>query len=183
MSTIKRVAGPNGGNLPEGEIDTVEDPAPAGETYFDQRVQRDVIDSTRAQARAATYTNSTVENQTIKAVDAALFERVRAMERFQVEQAEGWMDRNRERVGGVLTLSERIEAIQIRLDKGEDPEALAKEFKTLELEARRAKQVLTSHVAEARRMSGNLADPIAAAQKILSMMPRATWQPLRLDIR
>lgn len=182
MSTIKRVAGPHGGTLPEGES-SIENPGAGTGTYFDQRVPATIIDDTRAQARAASYPNSTVEKQTIKAVDAALFERVRSIERFQVEQAEAWMDRNRDRVGSVLTLSERIEAIQIRLDKGEDPEALAKEFKALESEARRAKQVLTSHVAEARRMSENLADPIAHAQTILSKMPRQTWQPLQINLR
>jgi hypothetical protein len=155
---------------------------PTSDSYFDQRVTSDIIDATRRQVRTASYPNSQVEAQTIKAVDDALFERVRAIERFQIEQADGFLERNKARVGASLTLSERIDSIRIRAENGENPDALAKEFKTLEMEARREMRVLTGHASNARRMSNNLADPIAHAQNILSKMPSRSWQPLRLDV-
>lgn len=154
---------------------------PAG-TYFDQRVPSDIIDTIRAQARTAVYPNSQVEARTIKGVDEAVFQRVRAIERFQIDQADSFLHHNRERVGMALTLSERIESIQIRAEQGENPDELAKEFKALEREARNEQRVLASDASSARKMAENLADPIAYAQRILSLMPRASWQPLRLDL-
>lgn len=154
---------------------------PALPGYFDARIPADIIDRTRREARERVYANSTVERETIIATDEAVFDRVRASERFQIEEAERLLARNQNRVADSLAYIDKLNDLRDRLRQGGDTTAIAKEYKNLERAIRqRETSVLRGLAAQADRVDAALEDPIAHAQRILSLMPFKNWQPLRV---
>ncbi|GAA1997211.1 hypothetical protein [Microbacterium pumilum] len=140
--------------------------------YFDARVPADIIDRVRRDARNSVYPNSTVEADTIRKTDEAVFEKVRILEDYQIGQAQSMLERNKGRVGAALSYVDQIDALRERLRAGEDTKVIAKEFNALEGRIRnREISLLQGMAGEAETVEAALADPVGNAQHILHLMP------------
>lgn len=167
-----RVAGP--GDIAEEEAQVT------GEgTFFDARVAPDVLDRARLEARTATYPNSAAEAAYIRAVDEAVFDRVREYERLSlIPGAQKELARGAERTSEAVGLMDDLDAIRDELRQGGNTADLAKRYNTLRLKANRLTTVLSGLSKNADTSRAKLADPVAAAQKVLSIMPLRTFRPI-----
>jgi hypothetical protein len=149
-------------------------PAVKDSTYFDARVPANIIDRIRRDARERQYGNSTLEAEAILATDEQVFEKVRVAEQHSIQRADAMLNQGKGRVGDALSYLDQIDALRARLKAGEDTQTIAKEFDALERQVRsREVSVLHSMATEAEVIEAALADPVAHAQRLYSLMPLA----------
>ncbi|PXA68534.1 hypothetical protein [Cryobacterium arcticum] len=180
MSTIpgiKKVDSPDGSDVEETQ------PAVQPGHYFVTSVAEDALDAPRIAARNASYPNSEVERRTIAAVDDEVFDRVRPMEQVIAAQAEEHVSRGRTSVEGAFALLRELEAVRDDLRRGQDTAELTRRYTKLRHEVDRMQGLQQSYGRSAASLRAKIADPIAAVQKTLSMMPRENFRPIDLSPR
>jgi hypothetical protein len=168
---------------PEGHEAEQSEPAPQAGAYFPTYVPGDALDMPRIAARNATYPNSEVERRTIAAVDDEVFDRVRVMEQLITEQAENHIARGTASVDSAFSLLQDLEAVRDDLRRGKDTTELTRRYVKLRYEVERMQGLQQSYGRSAEALGAKVADPIAATQKTLSMMPRDNFQPIDMSMR
>lgn len=123
----------------------------------------------RVMARTQDYANSTLEAETIAAVDKAVFDRVRTWEQATVQAA----DEFAESVSVDLTAAKEIGAAlagEVRdvLASGADPVAVAKRFEELRRNAETALAALERAEREAEWHAEKVDDPYASYSALMS---------------
>lgn len=167
----------------DGDDSVHATPAPQVNGYFLTHVAEDALDQARFAAREASYPNSEVERRTIAAVDDEVFDRVRPMEQMITAQAESHVARGQASVEGAFALLQELEAVRDDLRRGGDTVELTGRYTRLRREVERMQKLQQSYGKGAESLRVKVADPIAATQKTLSMMPRDNFHPINASPR
>ncbi|MDH6237899.1 hypothetical protein [Cryobacterium sp. CG_9.6] len=173
---VKKVESPEG-----GELDQTPSVQPSG--YFPTYVSDEALDQPRIAARNATYPNSEVERRTVAAVDEEVFDRVRPMEQIITAQAESHVARGKASVEAAFSLLQELEAVRDDLRRGKDTSELTRRYTKLCREVERVRGLQQSYSRSADSLRAKVADPIAATQRTLSMMPRDNFRPINTQQR
>ncbi|SDK71652.1 hypothetical protein SAMN05216282_11145 [Cryobacterium psychrotolerans] len=162
------------------EGDDIEQDQPAAQEsgYFVTYVADDALDQARFAARDAFYPNSEVERRTIAAVDEEVFDRVRPLEQMVTAQAESHVARGKSSVEGAFALRQELEAVRDDLRRGKDIVELTRRYTQLRREVERTRSLQQSYGKSAESLAAKVADPFAATQRALSIMPRSSFNPI-----
>lgn len=169
---VTRAAGPEGG----AEVD--QTPTATDSGYFITYAPADALDAPRIAAREATYPNSTTEAAHIRATDEAVFDRVRPFEQHLVQMAESHLAHGGQKMQEVVGLIEELEDIRSELRAGGDTAALAKRYNVARAKIQRSSSVLRGLEKSTDTLRVKAADPLAAAQEVISKMPRSSFNPV-----
>ncbi|WP_104195220.1 hypothetical protein [Cryobacterium sp. M25] len=180
---MKKITGVRKVDSPEG--DDIEQVQPAVEQggYFLTYCPEDALDEPRMAARDASYANSEVERRTIAAVDEEVFDRVRPMEQMITAQAESHVARGKSSVEGAFALRQELEAVRDDLVRGKDVVELTRRYTRLRGEVEKMRRLQQSYGKSTDSLAAKVADPIAATQRTLSLMPRSNFQPINTTPR
>jgi hypothetical protein len=170
-------------NGPEGQETEQAVPSSQAGAYFVTHVSEDALDAPRIAARKATYPNSEVERRTIAAVDDEVFDRVRVMEQMNTAQAESHVARGTASVEGAFAVLQELEAVRDDLRRGKDTAELTRRYVKLRADVQRMQGLQPSYGRLAEALRAKVADPVAATQKTLSMMPRDSFRPIDTSMR
>lgn len=165
-------------------IDQTPPDTPRGVSHMSSLVNTlppDLLDRARIRARETTYPNGQAEQEMVDAVDRAAWDRVQAVERQLMSASQIHIERSRARIKEADALSERIDALTRRAERGEVSPEVAAEYKALMAQASQLVGRLSVAEREAEAWRGKLADPYAHTQRILSLMPFSSG--VRLDPR
>jgi hypothetical protein len=127
----------------------------------------------RERARTATYPNRLVEADTIRAVDAAVFDKVRIVETHSVEAAQRLMERGSKSITDATSLTHEVDLLRIELQKrGAKPTpALAERYEKLRNRSRLLTQELDRHQSETEFHAKRCEDPEAAYVDMVERFP------------
>lgn len=154
-------------------------------------IPADQLTRIRLEVREAEYGNRHSEDQAVSAVDDAVFDRVRPIERLNLDRATSLID-NEGSAGASLPLNrpnvlqraenhrEELAAIRRELREGQTSVAvLAERYEKVRLAVhQRDGRALIEIANQADRLREKIDDPLKAAEHTLSMMPVSTWRPL-----
>ncbi|WP_405216005.1 hypothetical protein [Agrococcus sp. Ld7] len=123
-------------------------------------------------AREQQYGNSSVEVETVKQIDALVFDKVRTYEAAIVESAADFAAN----AGDDMTAAKEIgfalaEEVRQPLDGGADPNAVAKRFEALRRDAETALGALERAEREAEWHAEKLADPYTGYSTLMQRYP------------
>lgn len=127
----------------------------------------------RVAARSAAYPNRTVEDETIRAIDTAVVDKVRMLEQILVNQAQELLrTRKRDEEAAVdLVVNLRNDLVRV-LDAGAAPTGdLAARYQELRTQALKTKQSLAAAIGDAEYLMPNAADPYAYSQGLWDKWP------------
>lgn len=172
------IPGVNKASGPEGGEASASPRPPQPEGYFVNSPPADVLDQARLAVRNATYPNSTVEAAYIAAVDEAVFERVRPLEQLVVGQAKTHVARGKESVENAEKVLAELEAIRDDLRRGKDSAELTRRYTRLRYDVEKMRSVQQSYGKLADTLRTKIADPVAATQKVIAMMPVSSFNPI-----
>lgn len=199
MTNIKRVSESEA----LGEVETTDQPDTPATTLRTKysgsdtgsrvivNIPADQLTRIRLEAREAEYGNRQSEEQVLSAVDEAVFERVRPIERLNLDRATSLIDSegtaarsaNLGRPNVLQRAADhRAELASIRkeLRDGRTPVAeLADRYEKVRRAVhQRDGRALIEIANQADRLREKIDDPLKAAEHTLSMMPVTTWRPL-----
>lgn len=165
--------------------------------FIDIRIPADQFDRIRHEAYYETaYTSSHEEDQTLRAVDDAIFARIRQTEQLNLEKAAALLDNEGQARTPVAETSlgprsrpnafaradahlAELAAIKRELRDGKTPVGdLADRFEKVRMAMRRDGNSLVVLSDKATKLRATLADPAAHAAKLLTYMNRDGWRPL-----
>lgn len=165
--------------------------------FIDIRIPADQYDRIRHEAYYETrYTSSHEEEETLRAVDDAIFSRIRQTEQLSLERAAALLDSEGQARTPVAETSlgprsrpnafaradahlAELAAIKRELREGKTNLGdLADRFEKVRARMRQDGPSLVVLSDKANKIRGELADPAARAAKLLTRMHRDGWRPL-----
>ena len=131
----------------------------------------------RVLVRRATYANTSMEVETVKRVDALVFDRVRTYERAVADAAEAFASEVEVDVTAARDVGNALaEEVRQALRLGDDPFALAKRFEELRRHAETALAALERAEREAEWHAEKCTDPYSHYVALMTKYP--TLRPL-----
>ncbi|KAA6434932.1 hypothetical protein FQ330_03980 [Agrococcus sediminis] len=126
----------------------------------------------RLLAREQQYGNSNLEVETVKQIDALVFEKVRTYEAAIVEAAEDFVANAADDMTAAKEIGFALaEEVRQALDSGADPTAVAKRFEALRRDAETALGALERAERESAWHAEKLQDPYAGYSMLMQRYP------------
>lgn len=130
-------------------------------------------------ARNRTYANSTQEKAYIAATDRAAFARVQVLEQRLIANAEETVALSRAVNAEADSISEALFGLATKVQRGDiSPDAAAVEYERLRLHAEAMRHRIARTLRAVESDERKVSDPYAHAQRVISLMPHASVQPL-----
>ena len=133
---------------------------------------KDQPEVARVNARLRTYNNSEEERAAIARVDNLVFDKVRYVETFTVENATSFMDKHAQTILSAAALAEEITALRYDLDeRTSSPEEVAERYAILRARANETRAALQRDDKESTWHEEKLSDPYATYLRIVDRYP------------